>query len=265
MPTRSVRSLLVPAIPCAALLLTPTVGTAQSVGCGPLPTTVTAQFARVTSGNTCLDLTQYIVPVAGRPGLFQIVAPTLTLNGNTIVFTPNATQFKVDPFINFGVTSTNPTGAATTYTFTFGTPITPGLYSSALSSGGVTVTDVSGGTTTVAMMGTTPFISSFGSNNGTLTNLGVDVTGASCTATAAQTTQGCTYAQRTSTFAPTFYNNLETTLTYTQTGLGSASWSGGVALNAATVTPEPATWALMGTGLLTIGGIARRRRQKPTA
>jgi hypothetical protein len=27
------------------------------------------------------------------------------------------------------------------------------------------------------------------------------------------------------------------------------------------VTPEPSTWALLGTGLLTLGGVARRRRR----
>lgn len=33
---------------------------------------------------------------------------------------------------------------------------------------------------------------------------------------------------------------------------------------AVTVTPEPSTWALLGTGLLAVGGVAARRKRSPT-
>ncbi len=48
--------------------------------------------------------------------------------------------FDTDPFITFGATTTNSIAGTVTYAFLFGTPIIPGFYNAAHSTGGVTVT-----------------------------------------------------------------------------------------------------------------------------
>ncbi len=239
----------------AALVLTPLAARAQSNACNSITGPITSPLATITVGGACQDISSFIQPVAGAKGLYQIVASqAFVLGGNTILFTPNATQFKVDPYINFGMTTTG----AGTYTFAFYTPITPGQYTSALASGGLSVTDVSGNGTTVAQSGANPFIAAFGSSGNVLTNLGTNITGGACTVSAAGT-QTCNYGTAKNSFQPAFYDNLEARLTYTQTGVGTASWSGGVSIAASTV-PEPSTWALVGTGVVALAGMARRRR-----
>ncbi len=248
----------------AALLLGPSVATAQSglptlpgTGCSAVPSTITTPFARVVVGGVCLDLAQFITP-ATQGKIWTLNTGNLVLGGSTIRVTAT---FNADPFINFGLTTTNATAGPTTYALLFGTPIVPGLYTEALSNGGVSVTSapsVTSSTTPGAVYPT--YISGYGTNGAIATNLGVDNGTTACTATSGTTT--CTYPNVTRTFTPTFYNNLEALLTYNQTGTGSvASWSGQVVLSASTTVPEPSTFALLVPGVLAVGFAAFRRRR----
>lgn len=171
-----------------------------------------------------------------------------------------------DPFISFGTTTTNLVPGATTFAFLFGTPVVPTFYNSATSTGGVTVTNGLSGTTTVATSIIYPtYISAYGTLGLAPTNLGVDLGTLPCVAgpgVPLTVTNTCNQGTTSNTFAPTFYDNLEALLTYTQNDVSSvASWSGAVTLNAATV-PEPATVSLLATGALVLGlgGLARRRQ-----
>ena len=49
------------------------------------------------------------------------------------------------------------------------------------------------------------------------------------------------------------------------TGVNPAVYDGSVqtVLLQVTAVPEPGTWALLGTGLLALGGVAARRRRRP--
>lgn len=169
-----------------------------------------------------------------------------------------------DPFISFGVTTTNLSAGPTTYAFLFGSPVVPGLYNNATSTGGVSVTNGARGTSTVTTSGIYPtYISGYGTVGITPTNLGVDLGTASCTASGAPFTVTTTCAQGSfsNNFAPTFYDGMQALLTYKQDDLGSvASWSGAVTLNAQQVVPEPATFVLVGAGMLMVGVVTRRRK-----
>jgi len=170
-----------------------------------------------------------------------------------------------DPFISFGATTTNLVAGPVTYSFLFGTPIVPGFYNTATSTGGVSVTNGAGGTATVDNSAVYPtYISGYGTLGFAPTNLGVDLGTDPCVAgpgTPFTVTETCNQGTTGSAFAPVFYDNLEVLLTYTQDDLGSvASWSGAVTLNAA-VVPEPASLALLGAGLILVAGGYARRRQ----
>jgi hypothetical protein len=170
-----------------------------------------------------------------------------------------------DPFITFGTTTTILVAGPTTFAFLFGTPIVPGFYNQATSTGGVTVTNGLGGTTTVDNSLVYPtYISGYGTVGVVSTNLGVDLGTAPCVAGPGDpftVTATCNQGTAISTFAPAFYNNLEALLTYTQDDIASvASWSGTVTLNAVTAVPEPASLLLLGIGGL--GLLAQRRKQR---
>jgi hypothetical protein len=220
---------------------------------------LTSPFIWAFVNNVCTDLSAYIV--VQTPGkIWTLNTPTIDLGAGSVQLTAT---FNADPFISFGSTTINLSGT-NTYTFLFGTPITPGLYTNASSTGGVTVTDGLRGNTTVTTSSVHPtYISGYGTVGSTPTNLGVDLGTAPCTAsgTPLQVTTVCNQGTLTSSFAPTFYDNLEALLTYTQNDDASVvSWSGAVTLTTS-VTPEPATMALFGTGLLLVGGFATRRRK----
>jgi hypothetical protein len=171
--------------------------------------------------------------------------------------------YNPDPFISFGATTTNLVPGAVTYSFLFGTPIVPGFYDVATSTGGVSVTNGVSGTTTVDNSGTYPtYISGYGTVGAVPTNLGVDLGTAPCIAgpgTPFTVTTTCNQGTLSNTFAPTFFDNLEALLTYTQDDIGSvASWSGAVTLNSRPIVPEPTLLGLFGLGAIAFG--VRRRR-----
>jgi hypothetical protein len=169
--------------------------------------------------------------------------------------------YNPDPFITFGTTTTNLVPGPTTYAFLFGTPIVPGSYDVATSTGGVTVTNGASGTSTVTTSAVYPFyISGYGTVAVVPTSLGVDLGTTSCVAgpgTPFTVTSVCSQGTTGSSFPSTFYDNLEALLTYTQDDVASvASWSGAVTID--TAVPEPALLTLVGAA---IAGFAVRRRR----
>jgi len=257
----------------AAVLLAPATAVAQSSGvpttCGSQTTASPVRSLAFTNSTTpflwaivnsvCTDLTGYIQSI-DKGKTWSVDTPTLNLGAASVQVTA---FFSADPFISFGATTTNIVPGPNTFTFLFGTPVSPFLYDAASSTGGVSVTDGARGNTTVNTSGVHPtYISGYGSNGPVLTNLGVDLGTNPCVAsgTPFTVTTTCNQGSTSDTFAPAFYDNLEALLTYQQDDIASvASWSGAIHLTES-VAPEPATIGLFGTGLLVLGGFVARRR-----
>jgi hypothetical protein len=245
----------------ALLLAAPGSSSAQLAlpGC-TRPNHLTAPFVFVAVNGQCVDLSSLVTPVAGVPG--WTFATHLDLAGAVIdlhaVFDP-------DPSVTFGGKTVNTTGTTLTYAFLFGLPVVPDFYSSASSTLHLDVTSPSG-TTTVANSATYPaFLSGYGTASEEATNLGVDLGVGTCVATGVAASTSCDLGTSMRDFAPTFFDNLEALVTYTQDNtLSSVTFSGDVTLegaSAVTTTPEPATLALVGFGLVAIGAACRRRQR----
>lgn len=247
-----------------AALMVPAVATAQVADPCAVRGGITSPIALVSVNGECINLTDFIAPVTDKTFLLTVndlVIPDVAVIDATALF-------NVDPFITFGATTTNLVAGETTFAFLFGTPIVPGLYNTASSTGGVSVTSGPLNAVTVdnsAIFGT--YISAYGTVGSAPTNLGVDLGTEPCTAPAPLSTDTCTQGSTSTTFAPTFYDNLEALLTYTQSGVATvASWSGGVTLDFTredTSVPEPMTVTLLAVSAFALGavGIARRRRR----
>src|SRR5687768_17586800 len=123
-----------------------------------------------------------------------------------------------DPFISFGTTTTNLVAGPVTYSFLFGTPVVPAFYSTATSTGGVTVTNGASGTATVDNSAVYPtYISGYGTLGGVpVLNLGVDLGTDPCTAGPGApftVTETCNQGTTGNAFAPVFLDDLEALLT----------------------------------------------------
>lgn len=216
--------------------------------------------ASVVIGDVLYDLSDFIRPM--EDGKMYILNVDGSFGDTKLMV--NAV-YNTDPFISFGVTTVNAGPGPVSYTFMFGTPIVPGFYDSATSTGGVTVTNGSVGLSTVANGGGYPgaFISGYGTLGLVPTNLAVDL-GTGPIVAGPGTPFGVTvtspFGTASSSFAPTWYDNLEAVVSYTQTDTGSvASWSGAVTINAA--IPEPASVVMVGMGAVVLGAACARRRR----
>jgi hypothetical protein len=234
-------------------------GPSTSAVAAPGPPPLVLALAQVAGQTVCVDLSPFVETLGDK--MYQLQAAGIGLGGLGTLDQISAT-FNTDPFITFGATTTNAIPGTVTYAFLFGTPIVPGFYNLASSSGGVSVTPGAVNNTTVSASPIGPYVSGYGTLGAVATSLNVDnptftaPDGATCLATTA--THTCTLPL-VNGGAPGFYDNLEALLTYNQDDLASvASWSGRVDLVAA-VVPEPSTIALTVTGLVALVGVARRR------
>lgn len=253
----------------ATMLLVPAAAGAQTappvtcLGAGAVAPPSRALFARIMVGASILDLT----PCLRGAGKVHTLSATFLVGG--VASGRVDATYDEDPYINFGIVTTNIVAGPTDYTFIFSTPIVPGVYTDAISSLAGTLTAGTGTGTLTNVPGPIPFLRGDGTVGGVRVplpapgtgNLGVDVGVASCTTTS---TVNCPPSPATgaSTFAPRFYDDLEATVTYRQGGvLSQASFTGRVELLNTTV-PEPGTLTLLATGALAlgVGGLARRRR-----
>jgi hypothetical protein len=238
--------------------------------CGRGPTVAAVQaapglIARASVGGIEFLLDQCIFQV-GK--LYVIDASFFTSIATGSVFV----TMNPDPFINFNLATTNLIAGPVTYQFTFGTPIVQAAYTNATSSLGGSVT-AGNGAGSATNDGTTPFLVANGTFNGVPAppsepgNLGVDIGFGPCTTAAPPAlpmTVNCPPAPAAgaNAFGPTVYNDLDATITYSQSGeLSQVAFNGRVDLFTA-VVPEPATVSLLATGALALGlgGFVRRRR-----
>ena len=247
-----------------AALMVPGVAAAQvGDGCA-VRGGITSPIALVSVNGVCIDLSSSIA-VGDKVSTLNL--QDVSLLGVSIL--DITATFNEDPFITFGAATTNVVAGPITYAFLFGTPIVPGFYDTASSTGGVSVSNTPGGDITVDNSAVYPtYISGYGTVGAVPTNLGVDLGTDPCAALGpGLATTVCGQGTVSNSFAPTFYDNLEALLTYTQTGLGTAAWSGTVSLDVSrpgTSVPEPVTVTLLAVSAFALGavGIARRRRRQ---
>ena len=225
-------------------------------------------FLAVSVNGICTDLSSLVVP--GTKPLTATAVGSLELTGVGITF---SAVWDGDPFLTFGVTTQNLLPGPIDYSFIFGTPIVPGQYPYAEGELSLSLTPGLQGSSVTNSGVSSAFLSGYGTVGPAETTLGVDRGSGTCTATSSPAS--CPYGIGTNTFVPTFYDNLEGMLTYTQTGLlSTATFSARVELfdeapdggepgpgpGPGTVVPEPSTYALMALGLGLLGVAARCRR-----
>lgn len=236
--------------------------TGPTTGCAGTASAATAPFLRLFVNGVCTDLSSLFTPAA--PGIWNATT-TLTLSQATVFI---KAQVQSDPFITFSATTTNAVPGSVNYAFVFGTPVTPGMYTGASSSGGFSVSPGVAQNTTVSAGGFYPtYIAGYGSNGPFTTNLGVDLGTAPCVATGTATAT-CNLGTTSSTFSPTYFDNLEALFSYSQDDLQSAAaFTGRIDLNEPVSTvpgstvPEPGTLSLVATGLIGLAGVVRRKRR----
>jgi hypothetical protein len=238
------------------------------VSAGPLPPDFAQKRADAIATNQpyallvidqrVIDLSSHFTPVAGTDQSQLIVDLSQYGIGQEVnALTGGGPSLAGGgPFISFGATTVNLVPGPTTFSFLFGTPITPGNYTNATSTGGVTVTNGASGTTTVNNSVVYPtYISGYGNLGAVDTNLGVDLGTGAVIASGApfQVTTTRALGTLANAFAPTNFDGLEALLTYTQDDTASvSSWSGAVTLD----IPEPATVGILACGVM----VMRRRR-----
>ncbi|MBV9881285.1 MAG: PEP-CTERM sorting domain-containing protein [Gemmatirosa sp.] len=195
-------------------------------------------------------------------GKLAILPTTVIDLGGGASFTVSA-DFNSDPFSSFTFGSIIPNGfGPVTFDAYFSTPVAPGSYNNASSSGtlGITTTGPNGSDGQVSA-GTYPF---YIEGLADATNLGVDTGSGTCDVLTppSPNSGSCNPPGASNTFAPISPALLTAHLSYTHNTLVSGSsavgWTGSVQLNASTV-PEPATLGLVVAGVLMIGGVGYRR------
>ncbi len=169
----------------------------------------------------CLDLSGVISRLPGEKVTFGADVGALFDAGQVAI---NA-LYNPDPFISFAVTTTNAVVGPIKYSFLFGTSIVPGDYGFATTTNANLSVTNGVGTATVDNSNDYPtYISGYGTVDFLATNLGVDLGTAPCSAgpgLPSTMTTPCPLGSTSNTFAPTFFNNLEALVTYSQLGLGS--------------------------------------------
>jgi hypothetical protein len=265
-PAAAAAQAVLPALPAPTI----TMPTIPSTGCPAYPSLLTSPIARVIVNGVCFDMSSLItVTVPNKIWRLSMTSPIQVGGGRVQV---SNVEFNADPYIRFAETTINLPDEANDYAFLFATPVEPGFYTSASSDGRVSITSGVSGSASVAAMPNlqATFIRGFGTVGNLGTDLGVDLGTAACTAGPGLpgSANACDYGTRTNSFGATFFNNLEAQLAYRQTGVGSVvTFTGSVNLNPAqttppsTVIPEPATVALVGTGLAGLLLVGRRRRR----
>jgi hypothetical protein len=239
---------------------------AQTAGCvAPAPAAgPVVQVTVMTASDTrCIDLSELVLknPVKG----WNLPSTRVTLSGATIDLRANLNP---DPTVDFLFSTLNPSTTMTTYSVLFGLPIVRDYYATAISMSNLTVASTTGTSTVSPVAQRQPFVTGYGSLDNVLTDLGVGLGTAACTANGAPSSNTCDLGSKSTTFRPTYYNNLEAVVTYQQSSfLSIATFDGHVTINSAaavTATPEPATLVLFGTGLAVLGAWTRRRRMATT-
>lgn len=175
----------------------------------------------VCANDECLDLSGLVSRLPGEKVTFGVDVGVLFEAGQVAI---NA-LYNPDPFISFGVTTTNLIEGPIKYSFLFGTSIVAGDYGfAATTNANLSVTNGVGIATVDNSNDYPTYISGYGTVDLLPTNLGVDLGSGPCTAgpgLPSTMTTACPMGSTSNTFAPTFFNNLEALVTYSQLGLAS--------------------------------------------